>query len=123
MGYISIERGGVRFKGGAHFNGTAGFASTSEFTGLATFGAATINGVTTVNGALTAGSTISFAGGTSFRVPYHTVSPNVDANGQIAVLQKGNRSYLLYYAGGTPCYLTLPQVTAGTILVTVGGTP
>jgi len=60
---------------------------------------------------------------TKLVAPYTTDSGTVDTNGQIQFEQKSNRSYLLYQCGGTPCYITLPQVTAGTMLVTVGGTP
>ena len=111
MGYVTTRQA-IRVKGGAHFAGTVGIV-----------GASTLTGAVTVNGAMTAGSTVNMSGATAVYMPYHTVSPNVDTNGQIAVLQKGNRSYLLYQAGGTPCYITLPQVTAGTALYTVGGTP
>lgn len=77
----------------------------------------------TVAGTVTASLALDASGGTVLKVPYHTVSPNVDANGHLTFLQKGNRSYLLYHMGGTPCYITMPQVTAGTMLVTVAGTP
>ena len=77
----------------------------------------------TLTGLATLSAGFNAQGGTQGILPYGTASPTIDQNGEVFVLQKGNRSYLCYQAGGTPCYITLPQVTAGTALYTVGGTP
>ncbi len=134
MGYFYIKRG-LAVKGGSVLIGADCNLIRDAADRLATDdafrvgGTANLQGATRIGGAATLAANLTHSAGTAafqgtaLVLPYHTVSPDVNNNGQFAVLQKGNRSYLLYQAGGTPCYITLPQVTAGTMLVTVGGTP
>ena len=128
MGLFVIKRG-LSIKGGSvHmidvniFRDSANVMKTDDALTVAGLFTATA-GFATARGGTVTGGTVDLAGGTAFLVPYHTVSPSVSSNGHLTALQKANRSYLLYQMGGTPCYITLPQVTAGTMLVTVGGTP
>lgn len=129
MGFLKIRRSLDVAGGSVHIGADTNLYRTSANI-LKTDDALTVTGLTTMTagfvtargGTVTAG-TVDLATGTALVIPHHTASPTVNKNGHLTFLQKANRSYLLYQAGGTPCYMTLPQVTEGTILVTVGGTP
>ena len=90
---------------------------------LKTDDALTVAGVSTLTGLSTLSAGFNAAAGTQAALPYSTASPTVDTNGQIGFTQKGNRTYLTFYAGGTPFHVMFPQTTHGTITTTVGGTP
>ncbi len=128
MGYTKIRRalaiGGGSVQLGADVNiyrTSANVLKTDD--ALTVAGTLTASGASTLTGIATVSAGMDASGGTKLTVPYATTTPNINANGQLQMLQKSNLSYLLYYCGGTPCYIQLPQVTAGTMLVTVGGTP
>ena len=128
MGFYKIRRslavGGGSVQLGADVNlyrSAANVLKTDD--ALTVVGTLTASGATTLTGLATASAGLDASGGTKMLLPYATATPDINSNGQFQTIQKGNRSYLLYYLGGTPCYITLPQVTAGTMLVTVGGTP
>ena len=124
MGYVAskfrgaIAVGGGRVQLGADVNLYRSAANT-----LKTDDGLNVPLTSTLTGKITPSAGMDASGGPILAVPYATASPTVDTNGHLSYVQKGNRSYMLYRAGGTPCYMTLPQVTGGTILVTVGGTP
>ncbi len=103
---------------GMHVAGTAGVVGAAQFTAAVT--ALSTLGVT---GIITASAGVNAAAGTLLAVPYGTASPTVNANGAISFVQKADRSYLTFQAGGTPFHIMFPQTTHGTITVTVGGTP
>lgn len=86
-------------------------------------GTANLTGTVRAGGILTAAAGVNAAAGTVFAAPYATASPTIDTNGHIGFLQKGDRSYLVFQAGGTPFAIMFPQTSHGTVTVTVGGTP
>ena len=122
MGYFKIRRS-LAIAGGSVNIGADTNLYRNSANVLKTDDALTVTGALTASALITASIGVDAAGGTKLTVPYATATPNINANGQLQMLQKANRSYLLYYAGGTPCYIALPQVSEGTALFTVGGTP
>lgn len=117
MGYFKIRRslniGGGSVQLGADVNIYRSAANVLK----------TDDSLTTAGYTLTADKILNASSGTAAYLPYHTATPTVAVNGHFTMMQKGNRSYLLYYAGGTPCHIMLPQTTHGTVTITVGGTP
>ena len=122
MGYMQI-RGGITIKSAtAQINiGPDCDLYRDSANVMKTDDALTVAGTLTGEGAVTATGTLTAS--SKLVVPYSTAVPTVSSNGQLEFIQRNDRSYLIYQAGGTPCYVTLPQVTGGTALYTVGGTP
>lgn len=129
MGFFKIRRnlvvGGGSVQLGADvglFRDSANVARTND--ALTVDGIITASaGISSTKGGTVTGGTTDIGGATALIVPYQVATPDVNKNGHFSFLQKGDRSYMLYEMGGTPCYITLPQVTSATALFTIGGTP
>ncbi len=97
-------------------------AGTANLVGAVRHGGAlTQVGAATMAAASFSGSAVF--SGTPVVLPYGTVSPGDAVNGEFNIYHRAAVAYLSFRSGGTPYSIALPNVTAGTMLVTVGSPP
>ncbi len=129
---VNLEAaGGLTLGAGGTVTGTFTAKKTNVGTVIADAGTLSIKkhlnggGTTTVDGGSVTGVTAVFSGsvnaGTQCVLPYGASA--VTTNGEIKVYHGTFLPHFTFKSGGTQYTVSLPNVTAGTMLVTVGSPP